>query len=130
MLAAGTAASLSIIPYPQPQPIPAPPHPTPTPLSLPPLVSAQLLDGNPDAAAHVPLNDRVITLESDLFKGKLLLSVRGAPNAEAASRPGGPLACSRRTFHVALQGTFKRPLPADQLVSGQELPKAPRLSPS
>ena len=46
----------------------------------------------------------------------------------AATQTGGPLSCTRRTFHLAIQGRFKQPIPAEDLVSGQEFPKAPRLS--
>jgi hypothetical protein len=59
-------------------------------------------------------------------QGKLLLSVRGVPNSAAAAGPGGPLSCGRRTFHVAVQGSFNRDVLASELVSGQEYPKAPR----
>lgn len=61
------------------------------------------MDGSPDTAAYIPLNERIVDLETDMFKGKLLLSVRGAPNTAAATKPGGALSCSRRMFHVAVQ---------------------------
>jgi hypothetical protein len=67
----------------------------------------QKIDGNADQAAHFPLNTRAVDLETSIFKGRLLLSVRGTPTSKAASAPGGPLSCSRRTFHVAVQGRFK-----------------------
>jgi hypothetical protein len=56
---------------------------------------------------HFPLNTSSVDLETAIFKGRLLLSVRGTPTSKAAAQPGGPLACSRRTFHVAVQGRFK-----------------------
>ncbi|KIZ01954.1 hypothetical protein MNEG_6006 [Monoraphidium neglectum] len=88
------------------------------------------MDGNPDIAAPIPLNGRAVEFESALFKGRLLLSVRGAPGDAAALAPGGPLAGGRRSFHVAVQGTFKRPVAAEQLLSGQEFPKPPKTSPT
>lgn len=57
---------------------------------------------------------------------QVLLSVRGVPSSGAASGAGGPLSCSRRTFHIAVQGRFKRELLASDLQTGQEFPKAPR----
>ncbi|KAI8472125.1 MAG: hypothetical protein J3K34DRAFT_415223 [Monoraphidium minutum] len=97
---------------------------------LPKLQGSQVINGTHDTAAPIPLNEHVVDMETEAFKGKLLLSVRGTPGAGAAAGPGGPLACSRRTFHIAVQGTFKRPVAADTLVSGQEFPKPPKTSPS
>ncbi|GBF99476.1 hypothetical protein Rsub_12144 [Raphidocelis subcapitata] len=94
----------------------------------PGLQGVQVVDGNPDTAAHIPLNTREVELETAVFKGRLLLSVRGVPTTPAATRPGGPLAGNRRTFHVAVQGRFKAPIAASDLLSGQEMPKPPRLS--
>jgi hypothetical protein len=65
-------------------------------------------------------------LDTNLFSGKMLISVRGTPTTAAAAAPGGPLACKHRTFHIAVQGRFKRSFRAADLVSGQEFPKPPR----
>lgn len=87
----------------------------------------QTINGSPDMAAHLPLNTlEPMDLDTDLFSGKLVISVKGLPTSGAATAPGGPLACRFRTFHVAVQGRFKRDLMASDLQTGQELPKAPR----
>lgn len=96
----------------------------------PKLQGSQVIDNNSDTAAPISLNERVLDIETDMFKGKMLLCVRGSPNTAAAAGPGGPLACKSRTFHIAMQGSFKEPVPADVLVSGQEFPKPPKISAS
>ncbi|GBF87352.1 hypothetical protein Rsub_00063 [Raphidocelis subcapitata] len=92
----------------------------------PALHGIQTLNGSPDQTAQLPLNTRAMDVETDLFKGRIQLTIRGTPGAEAAARPGGALSCGRRSFHVAIQGRFKRAISAAELLSGQEYPKAPR----
>lgn len=92
----------------------------------------QFLNGSADPAAAIPLNAEAISFETNLFGGRLIISAHGAPGDVAAARPGGPLAppsmgAPRRLFHVAVQGSFKRPVLAADMVSGQEFPKPPRL---
>ena len=84
------------------------------------------MDGSADMTRHLPLNTRAFDVETALFAGRMAVSVRGTPTSAAAAAPGGPLACRMRTFHVAVQGRFKRPLAAADLQTGQEFPKAPR----
>jgi len=106
---------------PKSHPPAASPSTSPNPTAPP-----QTIDNSADMAAHISLNERVVDFETAIFKGKMLLSVRGVPTTPAAAKPGGPLACGRRTCHIAVQGSFKRPIAAADVVCGQEFPKAPR----
>ena len=68
---------------------------------------------------------RRIEFETDLFKGCVCVWVLGVPSA-----PPGLFAGQRRKTAVVVQGRFKRPLRAEEVVTGQEFGRQPRNLPA
>lgn len=86
-----------------------------------PLCFNQAIDGSRDPGTHMPLN-AFVPVESDSFKGRMLIFSKGAPGTPADEFKG-----TRFLGKTVIQGQFKRRIPAEDLWIGQELLKKPLL---
>eukprot|EP00878_Enallax_costatus_P021030 GHUV01022248.1.p1 GENE.GHUV01022248.1~~GHUV01022248.1.p1 ORF type:complete len:346 (+),score=89.52 GHUV01022248.1:158-1195(+) len=94
---------------------------TPLVLTADPRCTSQVIQGVHDACARVPFNVAV-PVETDLFSGRLVVSVRGLPGTPAAAFKG-----TKWMGKTVFQGQFKRRIPAEDLWVGQELWNEPLL---
>ncbi|GBF92361.1 hypothetical protein Rsub_05563 [Raphidocelis subcapitata] len=68
-----------------------------------------------DPAAALPINGKAFDVDSDMFKGRLVIHINGLATTDPAVFAG-----KKRTIHIAAQGKFKRRVRVGALCTGQE----------
>ncbi|GBF87353.1 hypothetical protein Rsub_00064 [Raphidocelis subcapitata] len=83
-----------------------------------PIVEGQRVDGTADPSVPIPINGGAVTIETEVFVGRLEVHLKGLPSTKKGMFEG-----KKRFFQIAVQGKFKREVAADAVCMGQEFVK-------
>ncbi|KAI8472123.1 MAG: hypothetical protein J3K34DRAFT_217390, partial [Monoraphidium minutum] len=89
-----------------------------------PMAGSQVLDGATDPAHPLPINSRSVTVDTDMFVGKIEIHLKGLKSTRKDLFSG-----KKRYFQIACQGKFKREVDADAICMGQEFVKSGNVPP-